>query len=119
MTRFLIYLVVLSVVISLLVFTGSYLNWFSVPSFISWTLSYFFVTTLIVYYVLTKPYGAMAFSQLYLLSMVMKLFTGCAFIFIVIYSDQAGAAGNALLFVVSYFLYTALEVIFLYRKTKS
>jgi hypothetical protein len=38
------------------------------------------------------------------------------FILVIIFRDRAGAAGNALLFMVVYLIFTGLEVGFLFKK---
>ena len=55
-----------------------------------------------------------SFVQLYLLFMVLKFLAYGAFVFILILKDKAGAEANALFFMATYFIFTALEVVFLF-----
>ncbi|GAB1445990.1 hypothetical protein MASR2M41_17350 [Flammeovirgaceae bacterium] len=56
------------------------------------------------------------FAQLYLLSLSVKLLAYGAYILFVLVKSPSHAAANAGVFVVTYILFTALEVGFLYRK---
>ena len=56
------------------------------------------------------------FVQLYLLTMVIKLFVYCAFSVFIILQDRIGAAANVGFFLISYLLFTTLELMFLYAK---
>ncbi len=62
--------------------------------------------------------GSETFTQYYLLSMLLKLVLGGAFIFVVIYHDRPNATPNAIGFLVIYVVLTVLEIVFLYRKTR-
>ncbi len=116
MIRFLIFLMALTLLVALLLYAGhAYGNW-PLPSQSPAILTYLACTTIVAFYMLHSTAQSTLFSQAYLLSIVLKMITGSVFIFIVIFIDRAGAKGNALLFIISYMLYTALEVGFLYRK---
>ena len=59
------------------------------------------------------------FVQLYLLLMVVKFFLYGTYTYFMIIKDKMGAMLNVTFFMILYFIFTALEVIFLYRKTAS
>jgi hypothetical protein len=95
-------------------------TWISgLPSFLhesTWLVA--FITTIIFVYLyrlhrLGKP-GI--FVQFYLLSMVVKLLACFAYTILIILEDRPGAVANVVYLLIVYFLYTALEITFLYRR---
>jgi hypothetical protein len=56
------------------------------------------------------------FVILYLATLVIKLMAFGAYIFIVVLEDATGAVHNAVFFMISYLVFTFLEVSFLYSK---
>ncbi len=87
------------------------------PSFLVLILSALAVATWLVYWFIQKTRPG-DFIKNYLLTIVLKLLAGGIFIFILLYADRPGADANAILFMAAYFLFTGLEVGFLYRKLK-
>lgn len=88
-----------------------------VPSFLfetTWLVA--FVTAVIFIYLYRSGKGAY-FVQLYLLSMAVKLLAYFAFTLIMIMDDRRGAVPNVLYFLLIYFLFTVVEIGFLYRRT--
>ena len=86
------------------------------PSFLlETTLLVAFATSLIFFYLYRwgKP---RLFVQLYLLSMVVKLLACFAYTVLMILQDRHGAVPNVIYFLAIYFLYTTVEIAFLYRK---
>lgn len=84
------------------------------PSFINETVILLALSTGGIYaYLIKKP---AYFIQLYLLTMVVKLLAFATYTFLIVLYDQKGAGLNVVFFMISYFLFTALEVIFLYRR---
>ena len=86
------------------------------PSFLletTWLIA--FATSLIFFYLYRwgKP---RLFVQLYLLSMVVKLLACFAYTLLMILQDRDGAVPNVIYFLAIYFLFTTLEIGFLYRK---
>lgn len=77
------------------------------------------LTTLAVFYLVEsrRKKGAMNFTQVYLITVVAKILVYGIFVVIIILSDRPNASANAIFFLVGYFLFTALEVIFLYLGT--
>ena len=88
----------------------------AIPSFLyeSAILMAFITTVIFVY--LYRSRKTSHFTQLYLLSMVVKLITALVFIVAIVVIDRAGAVANAVYFMVLYFVFTAVEVGFLYPK---
>ena len=85
----------------------------------SYTLAIIFslaVSTFLIYYFLFKRSRDAAFTQYYLLSIVLKMLGYGTFVLVIIFTDRAGATGNAVLFLVSYLLFTVLEIGFLFTK---
>lgn len=79
-----------------------------------------FITALIYRYILRfSAQGPETTTQFYLLSIALKLFAGCAFVTAIAVLDKAGARGNVVLFLVSYIIFTGLEVMFLKKALKS
>jgi hypothetical protein len=62
---------------------------------------------------------ASAFVQFYLLSITLKMAAGLAFIVFIILKVPGDAMGSASLFILSYLLFTLVEVVFLVRKDPS
>ena len=95
------------------------IGWFTTknaqPSFLVLIIAVLAVATWIVYLSIlkTKPED---FIKNYLLTIVVKIIVGGVFIFVLIFLDKDGAEENAILFMVSYLIFTALEVVFLFRK---
>jgi hypothetical protein len=48
--------------------------------------------------------------------MVVKVLAYCTYNLIMIMSDRPAAIGNVAFFMIAYFIFTALEIAFLYRK---
>ena len=111
MIRFFSFLLVLTLIFFAAIYTGI----FTLPSFGKEIIIYMALTTGGVYYLLQKKAGGNLFTQTYLLSIVLKMLAGCAFILIIILADRQGAPANAVLFIVAYLAYTAAEVVFLYH----
>ncbi|MBK5277507.1 MAG: hypothetical protein JJE09_01465 [Bacteroidia bacterium] len=89
----------------------------SAPSFaIEIVITLGLITSIVFYYVSrhqkSNPKG---FIQRYLFSIVIKMMVGCVLVLVVIFNDKAGAMANALLFILSYFTLTGVEIFFLLR----
>ncbi len=80
------------------------------------TLVLLVLTTSIIYVYLYKARTSAYFTQLYLLTMVVKVLAYCAYILLMVLKDKPAAVENAVFFLVCYFTFTALEIGFLYRK---
>jgi hypothetical protein len=98
-------------------YTGAYYDWFSVPSPLAPAVILVPASfTAIIYSVLSRRSGGPDFTTAYLVSIVLKMLTSSAFVLFVIVRDRAGAIENIIIFLVSYVLFTALEVGFLFRQ---
>jgi hypothetical protein len=86
------------------------------PSFFYQTLIFLVFSTGMIYRYLYKVDKPGFFVQLYLLTMTVKLLAYGAYNLVVILEDKAGAAANVVFFMLVYFIFTALEIGFLYRK---
>ena len=101
------------IVIYVCTWTMMHAGWISqFPSFTVPILLFFFgVTTLIYRYInWFLAYGAAAQMQFYLGSILVKLLMGCGFLWIMIIIDRVNITSNAVLFLVSYALFTGVEI---------
>lgn len=86
------------------------------PTFLyetTWLVALF---TIILFIYLFRSDKGSYFVQLYLLSMVIKLIAYLAYNLIIILKDRDGASTNVVYFLLVYFVFTAVEIGFLYRK---
>jgi hypothetical protein len=88
------------------------------PSFFFQTIILLFLGAAGIYYYLIdiKNEKPKYFAQLYLLTLFVKLVAYGAYILFVLLKSPTQTAANAGVFMVTYMLFTALEVGFLYRK---
>ena len=88
----------------------------ALPTFLyqsTWLMAFVTCVIFVYLYRLGKPAH---FVQLYLLSMVVKLVASFAFLLLMVLEDRPGAIANTLYFLVVYFLFTTVEIGFLYMK---
>lgn len=116
MTRFFIVLTVVAGAITVLTLAGAGQAYFTMPSFLYGTIGLLYIVTAAIYAYLFRIKRPGDFLQLYLLTMVAKLVVFFLYNLVMVFSDPALALENVVLFLVTYFLFTALEVAFLYRK---
>jgi len=88
----------------------------AVPSFLYESTILMAFITIVIFIYLYRSRKATHFTQLYLLSMVVKLVTALVFIVLIVIIDQPAAMPNAVYFMVLYFVFTVVEVGFLYPK---
>lgn len=79
----------------------------------TWVVAIFTTVIFIYLYRWRKP---SYFVQLYLLSMAVKLLAYFTYNLIMIMDDPEGARANVLFFLAVYFLFTAVEIAFLFRR---
>lgn len=116
MIKFFITLVVAAGMVWGFVQYGSEQAFFERPSFFVPTLVFIaFATALIYFYLYTVDKPA-HFVQLYLLTMAVKLLASLVFCFVMISRDKASAVGNVVFFMCAYFLFTGIEIAFLYHR---
>ncbi|HEV8511767.1 MAG TPA: hypothetical protein VGQ59_00730 [Cyclobacteriaceae bacterium] len=99
----------------LTVTTGFATVQFVTPSFLFLILIVLAFATWLVYYFIQKATRE-NFIRNYLLTIVLKLLLGGTFILILLYIDKLGADTNAIFFMMTYLLFTGLEVGFLFRR---
>jgi hypothetical protein len=114
--RFFIVLLFTAAVIAAAVLFAVSSGYFNKPSFFLKTLILLTFSTGLIYVYLYKANKPALFLQLYLLTMVVKLLAYCAYNLVMILRDKPAAAGNVVFFMVTYFVFTMLEIGFLYHK---
>ncbi len=87
-----------------------------VPSYMyfsTWVMA--FITTIIFVYLynLNRP---TLFVQFYLLSLAIKVMAALAYCLVMVLKDPQGSAANVSYFFALYVVFTALEIVLLYRK---
>jgi hypothetical protein len=95
---------------------GSHSGYFRQPSFLLPTLVFLLFSTGLLFVYLYKANKPIFFTQLYLLTMVIKLVAYLGFILVIIMKDRAGALSNVVFFMTVYFIFTVLEIGFLFHK---
>jgi len=88
---------------------------FASPSYLRSILGALAITTWLVYFLMERG-DKENFIRNYLLTIVVKLLAGGIFIAAIIFADMDNAESNAITFMAAYFLFTVLEVGFLFRK---
>jgi len=103
---------------AIIIVVGSYFIFPVFPSFFFQTIILLFLGAAGIYYYLVdiKNEKPKYFAQLYLLTLFVKLIAYGAYILFVLLKSPDQAAANAGIFMVTYILFTGLEVGFLYRK---
>jgi hypothetical protein len=114
--KFFVSLALATVGISAAVLKGAGQDTFPEPSFFTVTLLLLFVFTALSFVLLYKAKEPSAFLQSYLLTTTVKLLGYGGYILIIIFSDRGGATANVLFFMLTYLVFTVLEIVFLYRK---
>jgi hypothetical protein len=117
MLRFSLSLSALAISILGVLSAGEKFGWFLTPSFSRATLLFLWLSHLIMYGMVVRQLKLRHadFVRLYLGLTVLRILFFGVFIFLIIRIDRSGAYQNALLFLISYFLFTTLEVAALYR----
>ena len=86
------------------------------PSFFYQTLIFLVFATITIFAYLYNVDKPDFFVQLYLLTMAVKLLAFGAYNLFMILEDKTGAPANVVFFMLLYFVFTGLEITFLYRK---
>jgi hypothetical protein len=95
-------------------------GWIGVlPSFFYQTLIFLVFSTAIIYLYLYRSNKTGLFLHLYLLTMVVKFIAYGAYNLFVILEDKAGADTNVVFFMLGYFIFTVVEIAFLYHRITS
>lgn len=116
MLRFFISLFIAALLLYAGVRFGVSLGYFHRPSFFNVTLIFLVFSTGLIFMYLWQADKPGFFLQLYLLTMAVKLLAYCAYNLIMILKDKPSAIGNVVFFMIAYFLFTLLEIAFLYGK---
>lgn len=105
-------------VCAMVIVATSYLVLPVLPSFFFQTIILLFLGAAGIYYYLVdiKKDKPRYFAQLYLLTLFVKLIAYGGYILFVLLKSPDQAAANAGVFMITYILFTTLEVGFLYRK---
>ena len=113
MTKFLLTLVITA----LLILAVGQWGLETMPQYFYRTLIFLFISTAGLYRFLlrTKQQRPDFFVQFYLATMVVKLIAYGAYLFVVVTSQTEKAVADVAFFMVVYFIFTAIEIGFLYR----
>ena len=122
MLKFIVAISVASFCLVAFIYFGQSLEWFEIiPSYTWQIVAFLAFSTLVIFYYLSQSSFSepQAFTQIYLLSIALKIVAYAIFILVIILQDKPGAVGNALLFIAAYLLFTLIEVVFLFNKMNS
>jgi hypothetical protein len=115
--RFFLTLLIVALVLSTFAWLSADSHWITaLPSFFYQTTIFLLFGTGLLYIYLYRFNKADFFIQLYLLTMALKLLAYGAYNFFMIMEDSEGAVLNVVWFLTLYFIFTALEIAFLYQK---
>jgi hypothetical protein len=115
MQRFYVALLFLTLLMCGAVEVGYQQAWFNRPSFAWEIIVILALFTGFIFFKLNKT-QSQNFAQIYLLTIVLKILFGGILIAFILFMDAQMAVENALVFIISYLLFTSLEVFFLFRK---
>jgi drug/metabolite transporter (DMT)-like permease len=95
--------------------------WFDLPSFTNEIIALLAISHVGMYSIITRQLGQRPedFVKIYLGSTVLRILFFGLFIFVIIRIDPVSASRNAVLFLITYFLFTGLEVVALYAAVNS
>ena len=112
MMRFVISLIIASLLIVSALVLGNHWAWWALPSYWKEIIIVNFFITIIIFVYLQKvqKQQPQIFTQFYLLSIVLKMTGGLSLITFVVWDSPAAAIGNVVVFIVSYLVFTMLEV---------
>jgi hypothetical protein len=117
LTRFFLTLAIVSCILVGAAMLLVHRHWVAtLPSYFYQTLIFLLFGTSVLFVYLYRFNKPDFFVHLYLLSMVVKLIAYGAYNFVMILDDKNGATQNIVWFGVLYFIFTALEIGFLYRR---
>lgn len=116
MLRFLASVSIATLLLAVATSLGARRGWWLLPTYLEEILFLVVCIAMAVYYFLSKQQTGQSFVQAYLLSITLKMAFGLALIFFIVWRDPSSAGENAALFVISYLLFTLLEVFFLLKK---
>ena len=111
-------LIITLIVSALLIVLIGHLAFEVLPSFFYQTVILVFLGTAGIYFYLVdiKKHRPEHFVQLYMATLIAKMLAYGAYVLFVVWDDPNQAANNALVFMVTYLVFTTAEIFFLYRK---
>lgn len=111
--------VVLALVSLILIWMG---HWFFpvLPAYFYQTIALLFLGTVGIYFYLldVKKSKPEYFVQMYIATQFAKILAYGSYMLFVVWDDPNGASDHVLTFMITYFVFTSIEVIFLYRKVR-
>jgi hypothetical protein len=114
--RFFLTILIAAAAVAAFVLIGVERGYFEQPTFFVKTLVFLTFSTALIFAYLYKADKPGFFLQLYLLTMVVKLLAYCTFCLVMILNDKSSAIGNAVFFMSTYFVFTVIEIAFLFKK---
>ena len=119
MTRFFVVLILSALAIWGLSWLAHEQAWIpKLPSFFYQTLIFLSFGTGLIFRYLYRINKPDTFVQFYLVMMVVKMLAFGAYAFFIVLEDRVGATYNIVFFLICYFIFTVLEIAFLFQKTK-
>jgi hypothetical protein len=91
----------------------------TLPSFFYQTILFLTFSTGMIYWYLVKRCKPELFVQFYLLTTALKIMAYGVYAYFFISEDKDGSIANVIFFMITYFSFTALEIVFLYRRISS
>ena len=117
MIRFFFTLLTVALVLSTVAWVSADSRWIAaLPSFFFQTTAFLLFGTGLLFIYLFRFNKPDFFIQLYLATMALKLLGYGAYNFFMIIEDRPGATNNVVWFMTLYFVFTGLEIAFLYQK---
>lgn len=115
MLRFILAALTTAMLIAAVVIVGFDRGWIEEkPTFFVPTLILVTFVTIVIYTYLYRLKNPDSFTQFYLLLMVVKVFAFLAYNIAIVLNNRADAAPNVIFFLLTYFIFTGLEIGFLY-----
>lgn len=116
MIRFVVTLTTVTLLIVGLAYLSLDQQWVSaLPSFFYPTIILLAFSTVVIYRYLYRIKEPAQFTQFYLLLMVVKLAAYLGYNILMVLEDRKGAMANVVFFLILYFVFTIIEIAFLYR----
>lgn len=111
-------LIVTLLLLSIIIIIASQSLFIVLPSYFYESLILLFLGTAGIYFFLVdiKKQRPEYFVQLYMATLFIKILAYGAYVLFVVWDDRVHASNNALFFMITYFIFTATEIYFLYRK---
>lgn len=117
MLKFILVTLAVSVSILGIVYLAAYAEWIAGrPSYLEEIIIFMVVSTIVIYRYLNKFINTDYFVHLFLASISIKLIASLAIITLMVIKDRSGAAPNIALFLMSYGIFTGVEIAFLYPR---